>query len=307
MFVYRNKLSQEIVFFAATPNWASGQPERYDLVSSTLAPAGAQAELDRQAAEITGKIAAETDRKSASGGSGTNGKTVLNGTVAPTTEGTDGDFYIRTTTNFIYGPKAGGVWPAGVSLVGPGGGAGPTGPTGPTATPSLWTPGDHNLKAWTQDLASMGSVNSLGAAGVLQLARLHVATATNITNIILYCATAGVTLTAGQCFAALYTAAGARVDVTADQAANWQSTGIRTMPLAGGPAAVAAGDYYVGWWSNGTTQPAFLRGVATALANVGLASPNLRFATADTGLTTTAPANFGAQTSASNAWWAALS
>jgi hypothetical protein len=47
------------------------------------------------------------------------GAAVLYGTAAPTTEGSDGDFYIRTTTNYIYGPKASGTWPAGTSLVGP--------------------------------------------------------------------------------------------------------------------------------------------------------------------------------------------
>ena len=62
---------------------------------------------------------------------GTNGNGILSGTAAPTTEGVDGDFYIRTTTNFIYGPKAAGVWPAGVSLVGPTGATGATGATGP--------------------------------------------------------------------------------------------------------------------------------------------------------------------------------
>jgi len=36
-------------------------------------------------------------------------------------EGNNGDFYIRITTNHIYGPKEAGVWPAGVSLVGPAG------------------------------------------------------------------------------------------------------------------------------------------------------------------------------------------
>jgi hypothetical protein len=43
----------------------------------------------------------------------------LYGTAAPTTEGVNGNFYIRTSTNYLYGPKAGGVWPAGTSLVGP--------------------------------------------------------------------------------------------------------------------------------------------------------------------------------------------
>ena len=51
------------------------------------------------------------------GTDGTDGRTVLNGTVDPVaTDGVDGDFYINTTNYHIFGPKAGGVWPAGVDL-----------------------------------------------------------------------------------------------------------------------------------------------------------------------------------------------
>lgn len=39
------------------------------------------------------------------GFNGVDGKTILYGTAAPTTEGADGDFYIRITTNHIYGPR----------------------------------------------------------------------------------------------------------------------------------------------------------------------------------------------------------
>lgn len=59
------------------------------------------------------------------GPAGTDGKTILSGTVAPDNSlGSDGDFYIDTTTSTIYGPKASGTWPAGVSLVGPPGSSG---------------------------------------------------------------------------------------------------------------------------------------------------------------------------------------
>ena len=54
---------------------------------------------------------------------GVDGQTVLYGMVNPTTEGDNGDFYINTATYFIFGPKTGGVWPAGTSLVGPSGSA----------------------------------------------------------------------------------------------------------------------------------------------------------------------------------------
>jgi hypothetical protein len=53
------------------------------------------------------------------GESGINGKSVLNGTVAPGAGlGTTGDFYIDTATDEIYGPKAGTNWGTPTSLKG---------------------------------------------------------------------------------------------------------------------------------------------------------------------------------------------
>lgn len=67
------------------------------------------------------------------GTNGLDGKTILNGSGAPAAGlGVDGDFYIDTTGNLIYGPKTAGAWGAGVSIVGPTGNTGPVGPTGPT-------------------------------------------------------------------------------------------------------------------------------------------------------------------------------
>jgi len=70
----------------------------------------------------------------ANGSNGINGKSVLNGTTDPSnlSTGTDGDFYINTSTLMFFGPKASGVWPAGLSLVGADGATGPTGTTGAT-------------------------------------------------------------------------------------------------------------------------------------------------------------------------------
>lgn len=51
---------------------------------------------------------------------GLDGTLIRYGTSNPTPEiGNNGDSYINKTTNFLFGPKAGGSWPAGVSLVGP--------------------------------------------------------------------------------------------------------------------------------------------------------------------------------------------
>lgn len=73
-----------------------------------------------------------------SGTNGTDGKTILNGVVGPTAgDGTNGDFWLDTATDILYGPKAAGTWPAGVSLIGPTGAQGSTGPTGIAGTNGL--------------------------------------------------------------------------------------------------------------------------------------------------------------------------
>lgn len=59
------------------------------------------------------------------GANGADGKTVLNGTGAPSGGlGTDGDFYLDTAASRLYGPKTAGAWGSGVSLIGPQGPAG---------------------------------------------------------------------------------------------------------------------------------------------------------------------------------------
>lgn len=52
------------------------------------------------------------------GADGTDGRTILSGAINPTTEGENGDFYINTATSTLFGPKASGTWPSGVSLIG---------------------------------------------------------------------------------------------------------------------------------------------------------------------------------------------
>ena len=58
------------------------------------------------------------------------GTSVLNGVGVPAAStGKDGDFYVDTSTNTMYGPKTSGAWGSGIGLVGPQGPAGPTGPS----------------------------------------------------------------------------------------------------------------------------------------------------------------------------------
>ncbi|WP_121810946.1 SGNH/GDSL hydrolase family protein [Mucilaginibacter kameinonensis] len=52
------------------------------------------------------------------GTNGSNGKTILNGTTNPSNSlGTDGDFYINTSSYYLFGPKSSGVWGTGISLI----------------------------------------------------------------------------------------------------------------------------------------------------------------------------------------------
>ncbi|WKZ65752.1 MAG: tail fiber domain-containing protein [Flavobacteriales bacterium] len=61
---------------------------------------------------------------------------MLNGTTNPASAvGSNGDFYLNTTTSTLFGPKAAGAWPAGVALIGP---VGPQGPAGPAGSSNAW-------------------------------------------------------------------------------------------------------------------------------------------------------------------------
>lgn len=98
---------------------------KYDIVMLTWYPAG-----EKGATGPTGATGA-TGPTGATGAAGADGSTILNGAGAPGAgTGDDGDFYIDTTADAIYGPKAAGVWGAGTSLIGPTGAAGADGADG---------------------------------------------------------------------------------------------------------------------------------------------------------------------------------
>ncbi|QCB99505.1 collagen-like protein [Cupriavidus necator H16] len=120
---------------------------------------------------------------SAAGPAGANGKTILSGANAPAADvGTDGDFYLNASTSTLYGPKADGAWPAGVSLVGPQGVAGapgavllhgaadPTAADGSkgsfylnTATNTLFGP--KTAEGWPAGVSVVGLTGPVGAQG----------------------------------------------------------------------------------------------------------------------------------------------
>lgn len=181
--------------------------------------------------------------------------------------------------------------------------------SGGTGGVGTWSPADQGLISWAYEPEG-AIVNTTNVAGTLYLSQLKVSSAASVTNVCAWINVAGATLTANQCFAGLWRNDGTLVAITADQSTNWTLTGLRVMALAGGPFALAAGIYYFGFWANGTTQPTWARVQGgTGVSNLNTNAPNLRFATANTGLTTagTAPNPFGAQSTNANVPWAALS
>ena len=93
-------------------------------------------------------------------GDGADGRTVLNGTTDPTTQGVDGDFYYRTDTQEMFGPKAAGSWPTGVSLKGDDGADGSDGATG-VAGPQ----GDQGIQGVKGDTGDQGPQGIQGETG----------------------------------------------------------------------------------------------------------------------------------------------
>lgn len=102
----------------------------------------------------------------APGMDGMDGKTIRYGTTTPTAAvGNDGDFFINTTTSFLYGPKTNNAWPAGVSLIGPKGAKGDTGADGGIGPQGPQGPNGPNGQQGIQGPAGIGIKGDQGDAG----------------------------------------------------------------------------------------------------------------------------------------------
>jgi hypothetical protein len=123
------------------------------------------------------------DEATGSGGTGpagADGKTVLNGSGAPSSGlGANGDFYIDTTADAIYGPKTAGAWGSGTSLVGPPGSTGSTGAAGP-GLPAGGTVGQIPRKNSSTDYDVSWVANTAGAIAAQFLKNLAGTTLTGV-------------------------------------------------------------------------------------------------------------------------------
>lgn len=167
-------------------------------------------------------------------------------------------------------------------------------------------PSEQSLLAWAYDAALASNGTVVATAGTVHFVKLKVKAPVTVKNLLIQVTTGGGKLTVGQCFAALFSEAGALLSTTADQAANWQTTGLKTMALSVAQE-VPAGHVYVAFFYNGETAPAFARGAATAVVNAGVSGTNSRFGTANAGRTTEMPAKLESMAAESVGWWAALS
>ncbi len=165
---------------------------------------------------------------------------------------------------------------------------------------------DHGYAAWTTDPLSASVATPILTNGLMYVARLKLAAAATVSTVSVYVTTGGTTLTSGQSRLALFDASRVLLATSADQSAAWATAGLKAAAVT--PQALPAGYCFVGLWANGVALPTLACGtsLAAGLVNAGLSAPNLRFATADTGLTTTAPGTVGAMTAAAASIWVAL-
>jgi hypothetical protein len=179
----------------------------------------------------------------------------------------------------------------------------------PAASGVAALPADHGFLGWTAPIAYSLSSSLLSVevgAGTLRCVRVRRCTPSTVSNLWVYVATAGVTLS--NCFAALFDSSGNLLGQTADQSTAWQSIGGKQMALV--TPVAAAGDLIVGLWYNGTTAPTLQRtgpGSSSAQMNINQSGSAFNCFNADTGLTTAAPSVIGARTSSALQWWAAVS
>ena len=101
---------------------------------------------------------------------GADGKTILNGTAAPSSDaGADGDFFLDTTNSVLYGPKTSSGWGNGVSLIGTTGATGATGAKGDTGATGpqgeAGPTGEQGEKGDTGDTGPQGPAGVTGATG----------------------------------------------------------------------------------------------------------------------------------------------
>ena len=168
----------------------------------------------------------------------------------------------------------------------------------------MWYAVDSGLASWSYDPALITGTYTLATAGTVYTSQLKVNTGV-VTNVDYHITTAGATLTASQCFVAVYQN-GVLLGASAPAATivQWLTTGYIVTPLTA-PVTVNNGIITVVFVFNGTTGPTL--GAAGVKGNNGLAATASRFGTANTSITTALPATLGTVSALAQTPWVAVS
>ncbi|MFG3046249.1 hypothetical protein ACGFZR_15135 [Streptomyces sp. NPDC048241] len=176
----------------------------------------------------------------------------------------------------------------------------------PTPPPNTPNPIDHGAIAWTAPPA-LCTTTTLLVSGTLYLARLPIRAAATVSKIWWANTAAASGATTGQCFAALYTSAGALLSSAAIDTKTTINVQSATLDTA---QAISANSYvWAAMLWNATAPPTVLRGGGQSgpANSFNLAAASYQFATAGTGLTVLpsqiTPAN-NSQTGAAALWMA---
>lgn len=179
-----------------------------------------------------------------------------------------------------------------------------------TVNNPTFTPADHGIISWSQDPGTLRSTADATTSGTVYLIKVKIVDrSTIVTNVCAGIVTGGTTLTAGQCFAGLYSSAGTLLSTSADQSGNWTTAGLKEIAL-GAPQTLAVGSYYVALLAVGTTPPTWATGNGqgqATITNAKLSTATSRWLIGPAGQTSLpASITLGAQTPNSGARWAAL-
>lgn len=177
----------------------------------------------------------------------------------------------------------------------------------PISLTNEFTPYDHGLLAWS---GSPENVESTGqpSSGSIRMIKIILRRPATITNIMIGISTAGASLTASQCFVGLYTSAGTRVGLSADQSTNWTTNGTKSIALTT-PYSAAAGSYYVAILANGTTIPNFYANNSPSIAvnNINLAAGAGRYLNGPSSQTSLPSSiTMGSTSTAATSYWVAV-
>ncbi len=171
------------------------------------------------------------------------------------------------------------------------------------------TPLRHAYVEWNYDPVIGGS-GTAATTNTIFLMKISAQTGGTVSNVVMtITSAAGVSLTSGQNFVALYDSTGVQIGVSADQSSAWTSSGLKSMAL-GSPVTIRGGsNYYVALLSNGSTTPSFMRsGTNLTAPNANQSNTLQRFSTNGTGTSLPGSITLSNNTSTGAAtYWVALS